>query len=72
LTVQGKEKRTILNSVKVQAVEARGEIEHAQQTTLVCKECPVNKVNSLCVLSYVQLRKQNFGQEKLTYLLYVG
>lgn len=49
LTMESQEKRSVLNTVKVQAVEPTGEIEGADEGALICKQRSVYKINCLCV-----------------------
>jgi len=48
--MDGQEEWAVFNVVEVQTVEARSERKCSNQSTLVCKQRSVNRINSLRVL----------------------
>ena len=47
--MESQEKRSVLNAVKVQAVEPTGKIEGTDEGALICKQRSVYEINCLCV-----------------------
>ena len=71
--MESQKKWSVLNTVKVQAVEPTGEIEGADEATLVCKQRSFYEINCLCVffkMSQVEFILYTMQQNWRDYLLY--
>lgn len=48
--MDSQEERPIFYTVKIKAVRAAGEVERSDESSLICKDCTIDKIDSLSIL----------------------
>lgn len=61
--MESKEEGSVLNSIKIESIEATRKVECADERTLVRKKCSLYKINGLCIF-FPRIERRHANDKK--------